>query len=153
MVRSIYKAFNSRSFLSVAFIDIRNAYDSVHDPTLISILKSYKLPIKFINFVADLLSNRELTFCAPSGDSSTRHTYTGLPQGSCLSPILLNIYMSVVARSLEDVGIPYFIYADDIVIFYIHKDISITTDFMNNALNVLNNKLDSLFLFVAPKKS
>lgn len=37
--------------------------------------------------------------------------------------------MTVVARSLEDASIPYMIYADDIVIFYTHKDLSIVTDF------------------------
>jgi len=62
--------------------------------------------------------------------------------------------MYVVARPipLEVVNIPYLDYADDIVIFYSHKDISIVSEFLNNSLNFLNNKLNVLYIYVASKK-
>jgi len=116
IVDPIYDTFNSRSFLTVVFIDIRSTYDSVHIPTLLPILHSYNLPSSFVKFIGLLLSKRELSFISPSETKSSRTTYTDLSQGSCLSPFLFNIYMQVVARALEEANIPFImLYADDFV--------------------------------------
>lgn len=120
----------------------------MHAFILISILKSYG---QLISCVAGHLIIREPTFCALSRYTSTKYIYTGLPQGICLSSIF-QIFMSVVVRSLEESGISYLIYHDDIVIFIIYKHLSIATNFLNNALNYFN-KLDSLYLFVVSENS
>jgi len=58
--------------------------------------------------------------------------------------------MSTIARALEAENIPYLFYADDIVIFHSHKDLKVATNFLNNSLELTNNYLINLHLFVAP---
>jgi len=155
LVGSIYNAFNRKGFLVTTFIDIRSAYDSVHISTLLSILLSPYLPHKIINFISTLLSKREFIFYAPSGSQLTLTTYMGLPQGSSLSPLLFNIYISFVSRALEKANVPHLIYADDIVVFQSHKNINLVTGLLNNSLYIYiyNNSLNFIHLLVSYTKS
>jgi hypothetical protein len=89
-VGQIYQSFNNKEFFVSTFIDIRSAFDSVHISLLLFYLKSLNLPSTFINLISLLSSNRELHFFSTFGSTNLRYTSTGLPHGSCLSPILFN---------------------------------------------------------------
>lgn len=67
-------------------------YNFMHIISLLSILIYYTLPNRLIRFIALLFFKQDPTFCKPSGAQATRTTYTGLPRGNCLSPLLFNIY-------------------------------------------------------------
>lgn len=148
----IYQSFNNKHFLPAAFIDIRGAFDSVHIPTLLSHLNSLQLPPIFINLVSLLFSHRTLKFTSPYGSTNIRSTYTGLPQGSCLSPILFNLYMNFIIKQLNTLGHECLVYADDLVIFSYNSNIDLAIDSLNNSLNLLQNLLSSSFFSVAPEK-
>jgi len=90
-IGNIYHAFNNKEFLVATFVDIRGAFDSVNIPTLITYLLSLNVPPKFCNVLSALFNFRNLVFFSPFGSSNTRSTFTDLPQGSCLSPILFNV--------------------------------------------------------------
>jgi hypothetical protein len=49
-------------------------------------------PAKFCNILFSLFNHRNLFFFSPFGSYNIRSTFTGLPQGSCLNPLLFNIY-------------------------------------------------------------
>lgn len=82
-----------------------------------------------------------------------RTTHTRLPQGSCLSPSLFNLYMLVVACALEGANISCIIYGDDIVIFHVHKYINHSSNLLNHSLGVLDTELNQLHFSVALQKS
>jgi len=152
LIGNIYHSFNNREFLVSTFVDIRSAFDSVNIPTCISSLLSLNVPSKFCNILFSLFKFRKLTFSSPFGSSTTRSTFTGLPQGICLSPILFNVYMSIVYKHLSSLGHKCLIYADDLVIFSSNKSLNISIDNINSALKDLKFILTKLSFEVAPEK-
>jgi len=86
-IGNIYHSFNAKEYFVATFVDIRDAFDSVNIPTLVSKLSSIGLPPTFCNIILSLFSIRSLYFTSPFGSQCTRTTFSGLPQGSRLSPI------------------------------------------------------------------
>lgn len=153
LVGPIYDTFCNREFLTAAFVDVKGAYDSIHIPTLILRLQDLNVPDVFYNYIYNLFHVRFLHFKSPSGAEFIRSSYRGLPQGSCLSPILFNVYMTPISKSLSSHDYSCLFYADDIVVFSVNKSLNHAIFRLNSALNSLNNKLSSAFFEVAPDKS
>ena len=151
-IGNIYHSFNDKKFLVATFVDIRGAYDSVNIPTLVSKLLSLNIPFTFCNLILSLFSYRSLSFSSPFGTKCSRTTFSGLPQGSCLSPILFNIYMSFIANHLSNLGYKCLIYADDIVVFSSNKYLDLAIASLNRALIELNNMFVELSFSVAYDK-
>jgi len=153
LVGPVYKAFCNKEYLCAAFVDIKGAFDSVHIPTLITCLASLQIPYSVCNFISSLFFQRFLKFSSPSGIISDRSTYRGLPQGSCLSPLLFNIYMSPICLSLDSPDFRVLLYADDIVLFSSNKSLELSAFTLNNALKQLSISLTTSFFTIAPEKS
>jgi len=92
-------------------------------------------------------------FSSYSGFISMRLTHRGFPQGSCLSPLLFNIYISSISHSLISQNFQMLLYADDIVLFF-------SNNFLETSLNILSETLRShsiafstIFFVTSPKKS
>lgn len=151
-IGQIYQAFNNKEFFVATFIDIRGAFDSVHIPLLLSQLESLNLPPNFINLISLLFSKRQLHFFSPFGSTNVRSTTTGLPQGSCLSPILFNLYMCSIIEHLNTMGHKCLVYADDIVIFSHNRHLDTAITSMNTALESLNEALTSSYFSIAHNK-
>jgi len=134
-------------------MDIRGAFDFVHIPTLISYLSSLDLPPDFCNLIRSLFTCRSLSFSSPFGSHNTRSAFIGLPQGSCLSPILFNIYINFIAKHLSSRGHQFLIYADDIVIFPTNKSLNLAIEALNTALIYRSQRLLNRYFFtIAPEK-
>ena len=50
-------------------------------------------------------------------DGELRDRERGIPQGAPLSPLLCNLYLHSLDRYIQDLGVPFLRYADDVVIF------------------------------------
>lgn len=75
------------------------------------------IPQKIGNFILKLFSCCSLSFVSPSEHIVTRSTHRGFPQGSCLSPILFNSYMTSISSDLELNVFHSLFYADNMVDF------------------------------------
>jgi len=51
------KSWEYNNELYILFIDFEKAYDSIHRPTLINILKEFNFPIKLVNLIKASLEN------------------------------------------------------------------------------------------------
>uniref|UniRef100_A0A2S2QZM3 Reverse transcriptase domain-containing protein n=1 Tax=Sipha flava TaxID=143950 RepID=A0A2S2QZM3_9HEMI len=89
-----------------------------------------------------MFSQLFLDFSSPSGITSKRLTYRGLPQGICL-----------ICSSLFSLDFKALLYANDIVLFSSDKFLGRSVNILNNALNILSTKLSASFFTIAPEKS
>ncbi|XP_020297730.1 uncharacterized protein LOC109862182, partial [Pseudomyrmex gracilis] len=152
IVSSIKVANNSRQVTGAVFFDIEGAFDNVVPDTLLAMLPSFGIPPKMLAFLASVVSFRRLKGFASGTYVQTRNTSRGLLQGSILSPILFNIYVSLVESCLFT-DVKALIYADDIVIFCSNSSVSVVAQKLNTALDRVQFHLTSLGLRVSPSKS
>ena len=129
------------------FIDYKQAYDSIHRPSMWNILKEMGIPSKLIRLTKTCYTN---TKCSVRYGGKTTSSFTirnGLKQGCILSPMLFNIVMEKVARTVterqlgaqfRDLSINCLAYADDVDV--ITEDIedteNIITEFKEKAEKV-----------------
>lgn len=83
------------------FLDLKKAYDSVHQSALWHVLSKLGVPQSFIDLLRDWNSHRP-TRVKFNGQLSREFLVTkGLPQGDVLSPLLFNLFISVLMRLIE----------------------------------------------------
>ncbi len=85
--------------LYINFVDFQKAFDSVHRPSLWSILASYGIPQKIIDIISAFYKNFE---CAIQIDRTTSEWFqvdSGVRQGCILSPILFLVVIDWVMRN------------------------------------------------------
>ena len=93
------------------FLDLRKGFDTVDHNLLIKKLSSYCIVDRTGGWFESYLSNRT-QFCTFNGNKSKpRKVACGIPQVSCLGPLLFIIYLNAFENSLQYSRAS--IYADD----------------------------------------
>ena len=116
------------------FLDLKKAFDTDHK-TLLLKLRKYGIESASYNWFTSYLTNRE-QFCHWDGANSSRDILKcGIPQGSCLGPLLFLLYVNDFENCLEYMT-PN-MYADDICA-------TITSDNLNDLITDLKNELENI---------
>lgn len=97
-------------------LDVEKAYDCVKIEILHKILQEIECSPDVTDWIINFLSRRILVM----GDDSLE-IYNGLPQGSCLSPLLFNIY-TLGLHGISNINTYLFQFADDFILLSAHKD-------------------------------
>ena len=106
-----YKNIDERKLNVSVFLDLKKAFDTVDHDILLSKLSALGVIETTHCWFTSYLRNRE-QFCRVDGqNSSTKSVNCGIPQGSCLGPLLFIIYVNDFERCLQ--GASPNMYADD----------------------------------------
>ncbi|GJQ87958.1 hypothetical protein Trydic_g12888 [Trypoxylus dichotomus] len=89
------QTFGSNQFMVAGFLDIFGAYDNASIQILANVLRSIKVSTKITRCIFNLFAMKFISLNCEG--NSCRIAYTGLPQGSSLSPVLFNIYSHKLA--------------------------------------------------------
>ena len=104
------------------FFDLKKAFDTVDHDILLKKLSAYRIRGKTGGWFESYLNNRK-QFCSLNGQhSKARDVTCGIPQGSCLGPLLFIIYLNDLEKCLKFSRAS--IYADDTSITIASGDVA-----------------------------
>ncbi|XP_037818046.1 uncharacterized protein LOC119607950 [Lucilia sericata] len=106
----------------ILVLDISNAYNCMSISILMRILNSLQIPEIYVEWITNFLSKRTLKL----GDK-TITVDNGLPQGSCLSPVLFNLYTGRL-HEIQDDNTLLYQFADDFTIVSFDKDFDLAVE-------------------------
>lgn len=111
--------FKNKKSTGMIILDIEKAFDSIWHKGLLHKLYTMNIPINLIKIIQSFLLNRSF-YVKINKESSTVHNIpAGVPQGSSLSPVLYNLYISDFPSSTNT---ELALFADDTAIFHSHED-------------------------------
>ena len=136
MLEKLKNAVDKGKILGALLTDLSKTFDSLSHDLLIAKLNAYGFSLPALKLVNSYLSNRKQRTKTNNAYSSWEEILFGVPQGSILGPILLNIFLSDLFFVLKDTD--FASYADDNTIY----DIG---DSINDVIASLQDSSEKLF--------
>ena len=133
------------------FLDLKKAFDTVDHKILLEKLFKYGIQGKIISWFCSYLTERR-QYCRIDGECSKPLRITcGIPQGSCLGPLLFIIYLNDFEECLEFSSAS--MYADDTHTTIASKDITELSQMMKEELENISEWMRVNKLSANPKKN
>ena len=147
----IMSSFAQNEHFVAVFFDIEKAYDTTWRYFIIQAMLQSGLKGNIVHFVQNFLSDRKFNVLVGKNCSSTKTLENGIPQGSVLS---CSLFILVINSLFQKIKLPVraLMYADDLVIYYNHKDLTEIQRLIQGTLIQLQNwSIESGFKFSETK--
>uniref|UniRef100_A0A1I8B4I5 Reverse transcriptase domain-containing protein n=1 Tax=Meloidogyne hapla TaxID=6305 RepID=A0A1I8B4I5_MELHA len=144
-----YEGLINKENIDVIYVDFQKAFDKVPISYLLDKLYLYGIRGKIHKWIKNFLHNRTFSVRINDETSTIFPTYSGVPQGTILGPLLFTIYINDLPSILEDRIFPS-LYADDLKITYSYK---LNNNLLQDKINLLTDWADDWGLPIAFNKS
>jgi hypothetical protein len=146
-------AFSKKKKAAGILFDIQKAFDKVWHEGLLFKMHQIKIPNKIGKWIQNFLTNRKFYVSVNGQNSGCFSIYTGVPQGSVLSPILFILFMNDIPMQVPNyIDNESLLYADDLFNFYCDKNLNRINIILQKYLDLLEEWLRKWRLKVAPHK-
>ena len=136
---SLCNGLDLGKLVGLIFIDLKKAFDTVDHDILCKKLAHYGVQHRELSWFKSYLTNRK-QFCRVNiVDSDFGYIEFGVPQGSCLGPLLFRIYINDLPQAVRDSTVSVF--ADDTSVCHQSNDLTQLTEASNNDLRQLDTWL------------
>lgn len=143
-MKEVVQGLEEGDFVAAVYFDIMKAFDAVQHNLLIKKLENYGIRGVFLEWFRTYLIGRTQKVKINGVLSDAKVTASGVPQGSCLGPLLFLVYVNEVLNL--DLHGSMFAYADDTAILYRDKSrIRLITN-MNSDMRVLRSWFTTHYL-------
>ena len=148
----ITTALNNKQYCAAIYLDLSKAFDTVNPRILLNKLHSYGIRNKTLDFFHSYLSDRfQMVKCNSVSSETSKNMTLGVPQGSILGPLLFLLYINDIQNS--SLAPKFFLFADDIALFYTSPTMHDLTTKINNSLPHIAAWLNCNRLTLNVKKS
>ena len=135
LVTYILPAFQNRGFALSIFLDFSKAFNTVNPHILLRKLEKYGVRGLPLRLLSSYLNDRVEYVTYNKQDSGKRIINLGVPQGSCLGPLLFIIYTNDFCKYLE--AVDKVLYADDTSLVVCGNNVENVIAEINVSLNKL----------------
>jgi hypothetical protein len=134
---SIFK----KEVVLMVFLDYSKAFDCVDHVLLLKKLEQLEFSDSVVKWLKSYLASRECAVRGRGKLSNFVKMQRGVPQGSCLSPLLFSLYTHDISKIFKN-RCNYHIYADDIQLY-----ISCKISELNEAVQIMNFILEDIAIW------
>ena len=138
-VKKIKETINDKRYGCGIFIYLCRAFDTVNHDILLRKLEHYGIRGKAQIWFRSYLTNRKQYVSLNGVPSELKQTTCGVPQGSCLGPLLLLVYINDFPNISE--VLQFYLFADDTNIYYEAESIQKLETVINKELRKLDTWL------------
>ena len=150
VVEHVTERFNHKEATGAVFLDISKAFDSVWHRGLLHKMLEAGISLSMVQLIRSFLIGRSFRVKLRSCRSTGRRIEAGVPQGSVLSPLLWNIFVSDLPTSPRT---ELALYADDTAILASSRNAGIISNRLQTAADSLEDWYTDWRISVNPEKS
>jgi hypothetical protein len=149
-VELVQKSLSQKQHVLAVFIDLSKAFDTLDHTILLNKLHNYGIRGKTHKLLTSYLTNRYQYTNALGEDSDKLPLLYGVPQGSCLGPLLFLIYINDICKSTSLAE--FVLFADDTNIFVSAKTRKLAYECANSVLEAVSNYMKANKLHINQAK-
>ena len=150
LIESWKKALDNNQCVGTLLMDLSKAFDCVPHGLLLCKLKAYGLSDNACRFMGTYLSGRKQRVKIDGTRSEWHKISKGIPQGSCLGPVIFNVFLNDIFHFIEHCRLAN--YADDNTLSTSAKHLDVVTAALISDTNNAINWFTSNFMQANPQK-
>ena len=135
---------DTKRLVGSVLLDFSAAFDIIDHNMLLDKLSCYGFTLSAVSWIKSYLSNRSQRVFYNGSLSDVKHIHCGIPQGSCLGPLLFTIFTNDMPLVLDRANIA--MYSDDTTLYMSATNVEDLSVALNKELQcisewVVNNKM------------